>query len=164
MIKASQHIGSASRKSHHAAAMTPLTLRLFGPGVLAADGAVVRTHSARTLALLCFLVLEPDRPHARSTLADLLWEGLPEASSRQGLRQALYSLRTVAGGSLSGCLQVDPEWVQFTSPGCDAPVDIDVHRFLAAVHGKDERQWREASTLLQGTAAGRQALRRRLGL
>jgi tetratricopeptide (TPR) repeat protein len=129
------------------AAMTPFTLRLFGPGVLAADGAVVRTHSARTLALLCFLVVEPNRPHARSTLADLLWQGLPEASARQGLRQSLYSLRTVAGGCLSGCLQVAPDWVQFTSQGCDAPVDIDVHRFLATVHGKDETQWYEASTL-----------------
>jgi DNA-binding SARP family transcriptional activator len=127
--------------------MTPLTLRLFGPGVLASNATVVRTHSARTLALLCFLVLEPDRPHARSTLAGLLWEGLPEASGRQGLRQALYSLRTIAGGSLSVCLQVEPEWVQFASPQRGAPVDIDVHRFLAAVQGTDERLWREASTL-----------------
>ncbi len=45
-----------------------LTLRLFGPGVLQADGAVVRTHSARTFALLAYLALEPERPHARDML------------------------------------------------------------------------------------------------
>jgi len=127
--------------------MTPLTLSLFGPGALVANRAVVRTHSARTLALLCFLVLEPDRRHARSKLAGLLWEGQPEASARQGLRQALYSLRTLAGGSLSLCLQVEPEWVQLVSPQHGAPVDIDVHRFLAAVQSTDEAQWRQASTL-----------------
>ncbi|MDP1647683.1 MAG: tetratricopeptide repeat protein [Rubrivivax sp.] len=127
--------------------MTQLTLRLFGPGVLTADGAVVRTHSARTLALLAFLVLESDRPHLRASLVGLLWEGLPEASGRQSLRQALYSLRTVAGGRLNGCLRVDHEWVQFASDARDAPVDIDVHRFLAAVRSTDERLWREASAL-----------------
>ena len=130
--------------------MTPLTVHLLGPGVLAVDGAIVRTHSARTLALLCFLVLEPHRPHLRSTLAELLWEGLPEASSRQSLRQALYSLRTVAGGHLSGCLHVDPEWVQFASPVRDTAVDIDVHRFLAAVHSTDERKWCEALAIYTG--------------
>jgi PAS domain-containing protein len=77
------------------AAMTPFTLRLFGPGVLAADGAVVRTHSARTLALLCFLVVEPNRPHARSTLADLLW--LQDVSESAGVVEDLArSLQALA--------------------------------------------------------------------
>ena len=124
--------------------MSPLTLRLFGPGVLTADGAVVRTHSARTLALLSYLVLEPDRPHSRTRLAELLWEGVPEASSRQSLRQALYSLRTLGGGQLRSCLHIDSEWVQFH---CHATVDIDVTRFIAAVRSTDERVWREATAL-----------------
>jgi DNA-binding SARP family transcriptional activator len=127
--------------------MPHLHLSLFGPGVLAADCIVVRTHSARTLALLSFLVIEADRPHSRTRLAELLWEGHPEASSRQGLRQALYSLRTVAGGHLNGCLHIDPESVQFTSNVREAPIDIDVHRFLAAVHSTDEKQWREAAAV-----------------
>jgi DNA-binding SARP family transcriptional activator len=126
---------------------TQLTLRLFGPGVLTADGTVVRTHSARTFALLAFLVLEWGRPHPRVTLVDLLWNDLPEASGRQNLRQALYSLRTVAGGRLNDCLQVDPKWVLFDAPAQDSPIDIDVHRFLAAVRGTNEGDWRAASTL-----------------
>ena len=72
------------------------------------------------------------RQHPRATLVDLLWPDLPEASGRQSLRQALYSLKTVANGRLNHCLQVDPKWVLFAEPGQDMPVDIDVHRFLAA--------------------------------
>lgn len=86
-----------------------LALRLFGPGVLLADGVAVRTHSARTFALLAYLALEPERPHARDTLVDLLWPDLPQASGRQSLRQALYSLRAVAAGRLpAGGCQVGP--------------------------------------------------------
>jgi len=126
--------------------MTAMTVSLLGPGVLAADGVVVRTHSAKTLALLCFLVLESDRPHSRARLAELLWEGLPETSSRQSLRQALYSLRTIAGGSLNACLRIEPDWVEFASQVQGAPI-IDVHRFLAGVHSADEAQWRIAAAL-----------------
>ena len=127
--------------------MSPLTLRLFGPGVLRAGGAVVRAHSARTLALLAYLVIESDRPHSRARLAELLWEGMSEASSRQGLRQALYSLRSLGGSQLGHCLQVESEWVQFNGSALGAGVDIDVSRFLAAVHSTDEGLWREAAVL-----------------
>ena len=127
--------------------MRPLTLRLFGPGVLRAGGAILRTHSARTLALLAYLVLESDRPHSRTRLAELLWEGVPVDSSRQSLRQALYSLRTLVGGQLGKCLHVEPDWVQFDCPVQDAPLDIDVTRFLAAVRSTDEGLWREAAAL-----------------
>jgi DNA-binding SARP family transcriptional activator/Tfp pilus assembly protein PilF len=126
---------------------SPLSLRLFGPGVLSAGGAVVRTHSARALALLAYLVLEPDRPHARARLAELLWQGAAEASSRQSLRQALYSLRSLGGGQIGSCLQVGSEWVQFNAPAPDEAVDIDVLRFLAAVNSTDEGRWREAAAL-----------------
>lgn len=127
--------------------MTQLTLRLFGPGILMADGAVLRTHSARTFALLAFLVLESGRPHPRATLVDLLWNDLPEASGRQSLRQALYSLRVVADGRLNDCLQVDAKWVQFTAPAPGSSIDIDVHRFLAAVRSTEASDWRVASLL-----------------
>jgi len=127
--------------------MTQLTLRLFGPGVLTVDAAIIRTHSARTLALLAFLVLEPDRRHPRALLVDLLWPDLPEASGRQSLRQALYSLKTVAGGRLIDCLQVDPKWILFNAPAQDSPIDIDVYRFLTAVRGSREADWRAAAAI-----------------
>lgn len=127
--------------------MSPLTLRLFGPGTLSAGDSVVRTHSARTLALLCYLVVEPGRPHARARLAELLWDGAPEASSRQSLRQAVYSLRTLGEGRLGPCLHVEPDWVRFDPPPSHASVDIDVTRFVVAVGSTDEASWREAATL-----------------
>lgn len=127
--------------------MTQLTLRLFGPGVLTADGAVVRTHSARTLALLGYLVLEPGRRHARAMLADLWWPERPEASGRQSLRQALYSLRTLAGGRLNDCLKIDPQWVMFEEPSSDSSIDIDVYRFLAAVRSPREADWLAAAQI-----------------
>lgn len=127
--------------------MRPLTMRFFGPGVLTADGTVVRTHSVRTLALLVFLVLEPGRQHPRAMLVDLLWPDLPEASGRQSLRQALYSLRTVAGGPLNECLQVDPQWVLFHAPAPGSQIDIDVQRFLTAVRSTSEADWRAAAEI-----------------
>lgn len=127
--------------------MTPLTLRLLGPGALLAGAAAVRTHSARTFALLAYLVMEPGRRHARDSLVDLLWPDLPQASGRQSLRQALYSLRAVAGGRLSNCLQVDARSVQFQAPDQDPPLDIDVHRFLAAVRSAHEADWRAAAQI-----------------
>ena len=138
--------------------MTALTLRLMGPGVLIAGDMVVRTHSARTLALLAYLVVESGRRHPRTALVDLLWPDLPEASGRQSLRQSLYSLNTVAGGHLKDCLQVDPKWVLFRAPPVDSPIDIDVQRFLAGVRSDQEADWRAAAAipnapLLDGHAA-----------
>lgn len=92
-------------------------------------------------------MLEPGRRHARATLVDLLWPDLPETSGRQSLRQALYSLKTVGGGRLNPCLQVDPGWVLFEAPAQDSPVDIDVHRFLCAAHGETETHWLAAAAI-----------------
>lgn len=80
--------------------MPALTLRLLGPGVLLSETVVQRVHSERTFALLAYLAVESDRRHARAALVDLLWPDLSEASGRQSLRQALYSLRKVACGAL----------------------------------------------------------------
>lgn len=129
--------------------MPPLTLRLLGPGALLAGAEVVRTHSARTFALLAYLALEPGRPHPRAALVDLLWPDQPATSGRQSLRQALYSLRQVAGGRLNGCLQVDPAWVLFKAPDQGSAVAIDVDQFLAAVRGGTEADWQAAAAIHQ---------------
>jgi len=127
--------------------MNPTTIRLFGPGSLTVGSNALRTHSARTFALLAYLVVESDRAHSRSSLAELLWEGAPEASSRQSLRQALYSLRTLGDGALGDCLKVESDRVRFERPAAGAAVDIDVTRFVAAAGGTDEALWREAASL-----------------
>jgi hypothetical protein len=68
----------------------------------------VRTHSARTFALLAYLALEAGGRIRAPRWSTLLWPDLPEASGRQNLRQALYSLKSRGGWALNGCLQVDP--------------------------------------------------------
>jgi DNA-binding SARP family transcriptional activator/Tfp pilus assembly protein PilF len=124
--------------------MEHLSLRLFGPGALIANGQPVRVHSTKVLALLAFLAVEENRPHTRADLASLLWGSYPEAAARQSLRQALYSLARCAGGVLHGCLHTDTERVRFVAePG----VDVDVRRFLQAVEDADPARWREAATL-----------------
>jgi serine/threonine protein kinase/predicted ATPase len=44
-------------------------------------------------ALLIFLCSEPDRPHRRETIAELLWPDQPDQVGRDNLRQALATLR-----------------------------------------------------------------------
>ena len=129
--------------------MAVLSVHLLGPAGLTLDGQAVRTHSARTLALLTYLVLEPDRAHSRGALGHLLWEGRSETASRQGLRQALYSLRTVAQGGLGSSLQIDPDWVRWNPPPDGAGVDIDVRCFLADAHSTDPRAWDRAAQRYQ---------------
>jgi len=127
--------------------LTDLVLRLFGPGALLATGRPVRPHSAKAFALLAFLVFEADRAHARSRLADLLWAGSTDATARHSLRQALHSLRTIAGGALQDCLVTDEAQVRFV-PG--AGIDIDLLRFLQASSGPTPADWTEAASLYTG--------------
>jgi DNA-binding SARP family transcriptional activator len=126
------------------ATMANLSVRLLGPAVFALDGKTIRPHSTKAMALIAYLAIENDRPHAREKLAGLLWGDASAASSRQSLRQALYSLKTFADGMLNDCLETDHELVRFTPR---AAVEVDVHRFLACVDDADSRRWREAAAL-----------------
>ena len=122
--------------------MANLRLSLFGPGVLALDGRIVRAHSTKALALLAYLAVESDRPHSRDRLASLLWGKGSDASARQSLRQALYSLKRAGDGRLESSLDSDHELVRFST---DRSVEVDVHRFLAGVRATDPSQWRAAA-------------------
>lgn len=117
-----------------------LSLSLFGPARLTLGGRLVRLHSAKTLALLAFLAVETERPHSRAKLAGLLWGASPEHAARQSLRQALYSLKTVADGRLDPCLATDHEIVRFV-PG--AALEVDVHRLLAGDARVEAREFLE---------------------
>jgi DNA-binding SARP family transcriptional activator/Tfp pilus assembly protein PilF len=124
--------------------MATLSVRLFGPGILTLNGKSIWPHSTKAVALLAFLAAESDRPHTRSKLAGLLWGRASDASSRQSLRQALYSLKTFADGVLDDCLETGHELVRFTPR---AAVEVDVHRFLACVGAAESERWREAAAL-----------------
>jgi DNA-binding SARP family transcriptional activator/Tfp pilus assembly protein PilF len=119
-----------------------LSLALLGPGELALDGRGLKPRSTKTLALLAYLALEHERPHARSRLAELLWGGFGDAAARQSLRQALHALRALGNGRLADHVAVDGEQVRFV-PGPAAIVDV--HRFLHAAAATDASGWREAA-------------------
>jgi DNA-binding SARP family transcriptional activator len=111
-----------------------VAVRLFGPGRLSRGDDGLRPHSAKALALLALLVLEGDRPQSRTRLAGMLWPDASEAAARHGLRQALHSLRTLGGGALQGCIEVDADTVRFVPR---PEVDVDVLRLLACAESGD---------------------------
>ena len=76
--------------------MAHLTIRLLGPVQIALDGEpVTGFDSEKARALLAYLATEPDRPHRREVLAEMLWPGRPEGAARANLRHTLAGLRRV---------------------------------------------------------------------
>jgi DNA-binding SARP family transcriptional activator/tetratricopeptide (TPR) repeat protein len=123
-------------------------LRLLGPPSLIKAGRPARLHSAKTLALLAYLILEADVSHRREKLAGLLWGESPDARARQSLRQALYSLRRVLGREL---LALEEGVVIFEPP---PGLWVDALEFLSLAPGdpssKDLEALRRAAHLYRG--------------
>jgi DNA-binding SARP family transcriptional activator len=67
---------------------------LFGGlAAVRSDDAVAHFETRKTGALLCCLVLNPDRAHSREVLAEQLWPDEDWEATRSRLRQALSALR-----------------------------------------------------------------------
>jgi len=78
--------------------MAHLIIRLLGPVQIALDGEpVIGFESEKARALLAYLAAEPDRPHRREVLAEMLWPGRTEGAARANLRHTLAGLRRVIG-------------------------------------------------------------------
>ncbi len=78
--------------------MARLALKLFGSYRLELDGHnidALETDKAR--ALLAYLAVEGEHPHAREKLVGLFWPEQDEEHARGSLSQALYQLRGVLG-------------------------------------------------------------------
>lgn len=136
--------------------MAHLELRLFGLPEIVAGGRAQRPRSAKTLALLAFLALEPGRAHGRDRLAGLLWGGYGDAAARQSLRQALYSLGTMAGELVAGWIEANPDSVRLRA---HPEVEIDAQRFLALTGASGVERWGEAAALYRGPLLEGRALR-----
>ncbi|MCB9134474.1 MAG: tetratricopeptide repeat protein [Anaerolineales bacterium] len=70
-----------------------LALTLFGPFEARYNDHPLAFATDKIRALLAYLVLEPDKPHRRETLAALLWPDYPDEIALRNLRQAVYRLR-----------------------------------------------------------------------
>ena len=76
--------------------MSKLELSFLGLFSARLDGAPVTSfESNKVRALLAYLAVESQRPHARETLAALLWPDWPDSAARSNLRYALADLRKV---------------------------------------------------------------------
>lgn len=128
--------------------MAHLALALLGSLEVTRDGhPVVGFESARVRALLAYLVVEADRSHTRSALADLLWPDQPEQVARANLRQALANLRQALGDA-----QVEPPYLHITrgSVRFNAASDhaLDVATFTDLLAACDRHPHRRSDTCL----------------
>ena len=106
--------------------MATLQVRLFGKFSLARDGQALSTLGPHKVQeVLAYLLLFRDRPHARETLAGVLWGDTTTAQSKKHLRQALWqlqgALRAGTPSSRRAVLLVSPDWVEVKPGG--RPVD-----------------------------------------
>ena len=73
--------------------MDRLQINLLGGfSVDLAQQPVTKFRSAKSRALLAYLAAQPQRDHARTTLATLLWGDLPESAAKTNLRIELSNL------------------------------------------------------------------------
>ena len=90
--------------------MARLSILLLGPFQVTLNGQpATGFESSKVKALLAYLAAEADRPHARETLAGLLWPDYPHRSALNNLRSALANLRQAIGDQ-----QADPSFLLIT--------------------------------------------------
>jgi DNA-binding SARP family transcriptional activator len=121
--------------------MTKLKICLFGKlSIQRHDACLTQLDSFKVQEFFCYLLLHRNRPHARETLANLLWGDSTSAQSRKYLRQALWQLQNALDreDDRDGqpFLHVEPGWVRLNLKA-DIWLDIDVfERAFALVRCK----------------------------
>jgi DNA-binding SARP family transcriptional activator len=127
------------------ASMTHCSITLLGPLRIERAGAVLAEgNAAKPWALLAYLAVEADRPHAREHLAALLWPDQPEQNARQNLRWALAVVRRALGDAAAECplLLVSREQLQFNTAGA---CSVDLHQLNAALADPHNRAAQHAA-------------------
>lgn len=104
-----------------------LSIRVLGDWQFLSNGAPVRGKLyGKVVALVAYLVVQPDRSHPREHLASLLWPQMAAESARANLRQALRHLRHALASSESDFLVVTRDAVRFNVSHPDCSVDTAV--------------------------------------
>jgi DNA-binding SARP family transcriptional activator len=114
--------------------MTSLSIRLLGPfQVTLEDQPVAGFETAKARALLAYLAAEPDRPHRREALAEMLWSDRPEGAARANLRHALLTLRKAIGDHAAAHTERQgPPFLAVTRDAIQLNVDGEVWVDVAA--------------------------------
>lgn len=106
--------------------MARLILSFLGPFQAALDGRpAAGFESNKVRALLAFLAVEASRPHARETVAALLWPDHHNHAVLASLRSALANLRQVIGDRTADppFLLITRDTIQF-NPSADYRLDV----------------------------------------
>jgi DNA-binding SARP family transcriptional activator len=109
--------------------MSQLRIELFGKFCARCSDQVVEgLEASKVQELLCYILLNRTRPHARETLAGVLWGETSTSQSRKYLRQALWQLQTalerhanIIGDRL---LLLEPNWIHLNAD-CSLWLDVD---------------------------------------
>jgi DNA-binding SARP family transcriptional activator len=134
-------------------AMSTVSIRLFGKFSAQLDAQRIEGLEApRLQELFSYLLLYRGRPHARETLAALLWGDSPTAISKKYLRQALWQLQSAlnahAAASARHLLVVETDWIHINQ---DAGSWLDVAEFersFSVVQGVRGREMDEGGARL----------------
>lgn len=115
--------------------MASLSIQLLGSFKVWIDGELV-THfpTDKIRGLFAYLVIESDRAHARTALADLFWPDYPENVARRNLRLSLHRLRATIEKKSSDVsfFDVTRNEIQFRLP-IDYRLDVDEFHKAARV-------------------------------
>ncbi|MGD9525778.1 AfsR/SARP family transcriptional regulator [Pseudonocardia sp.] len=95
--------------------MAELRVRLFGEIAVIHRDRPVTFPSAKALELFCYLLLNPDRPHTRESLSEVLWPSGQPGIAKRYLRQALWRFGAVTQGWPDGIVTIGPEVVRMAS-------------------------------------------------
>ncbi|MEP6637634.1 MAG: BTAD domain-containing putative transcriptional regulator [Acidobacteriota bacterium] len=111
-----------------------LRIRLFGRfSVFLNERPINGLYANKLQELLSYLLVHRDSPHARETLATLLWGDNSTAQSKKYLRQALWQLQSALESrdekSRRRALNVEPDWVCLNK---DADIWLDLEVFEQA--------------------------------
>jgi DNA-binding SARP family transcriptional activator len=121
--------------------MTKLKICLFGKFSIQRDEPpATQLESPKVQEFFSYLLLHRNRPHARETLANILWGENTTALSKKYLRQALWHLQNALDQENESdgkrFLLVEPDWIRLNMQA-DIWLDIDVfERAFALVRSK----------------------------
>lgn len=134
----------------------PLRIYLLGNPTVCRGDVPIRLETAKTLALLAYLVMRPG-PHRRTMLAGMLWGAQDEARAARNLRRALWNLRrAISPDNPAACpyFFISRQEIGFND---QSPFWLDVAEFLRltqpspeASPGTQRAQLEEAVRLYRG--------------
>jgi DNA-binding SARP family transcriptional activator len=122
------------------------------------EAAIFEFESRKAEELLCYLLLNRERPRPREALAEALWRGDSGQQSKGYLRKALWQLQTaldsLPDGAAEHLLLVEADWIR-VNPRCELWLDVAVlEAAFGAVKGISGRELsREQARQLEAATA-----------